>query len=132
MMMYFLNCNSLNNKIGEIKDLLIKNTPDIFCLCETWLNPKYVPKFNNYISEWQHRCAAGGGIGIFIHKEMQTIGNHKLPTGCPGSDGNKSICEKLCPNKPNKYLQSKQKYGNRRNRTLHKPNRRQVHYIGRL
>lgn len=68
---YLLNCNSINNKIPEIKQILTDNKPDIFCLCETWINKKYVPKFNDYFSVWNHRDTAGGGIGILIQKEFQ-------------------------------------------------------------
>lgn len=67
---YLLNCNSINNKLSEIKKLLLEHEPHIFCLCETWLNNKYIPKFFNYISEWKHRGAAGGGLGILLHKEI--------------------------------------------------------------
>lgn len=77
LMIYQLNCNSLNTKLSEIKQLLISNIPDIFCLCETWLTDKYIPKFPDYIAEWKHRGAPGGGLGILIHKELQ-YRNHDL------------------------------------------------------
>lgn len=69
-----LNCNSINTKLGEIKDFLFSNQPDIFCFCETWLS-KYIPKFRNYTAHWKHRGHLGGGLGILVaggipHKEL--------------------------------------------------------------
>ena len=68
---HMLNCNSLYNKISELKKHIQETDPDILCLCETWLHQKYVPRFFNYSSEWCHRDAAGGGLGIIIKKNIQ-------------------------------------------------------------
>ena len=70
-MIYSLNCNSLNNKISELKNVIYERQPDVVCLCETWLSDRFVPKFNNYIAEWKHRGAAGGGLGILMHRSVQ-------------------------------------------------------------
>ena len=70
MNILMLNCNSITNKIGEIKDILNKHEPDIFALCETWLH-NYEPKFSNYTTEWKHRGGHGGGIGLLINKNVQ-------------------------------------------------------------
>ena len=70
-MIYSLNCNSLNNKSGEIKDLLYDKQPDVVCFCETWLNDKHVPKFRSYNAEWKHRGGPGGGLGILLHHSVQ-------------------------------------------------------------
>jgi len=51
--------------------LLTDKQPDVVCLCETWLSDKYVPKFSNYMAEWRHRGAAGGGLGVLMHRNMQ-------------------------------------------------------------
>ena len=71
LIIYTLNCNSLNNKLGELKNLLDEREPDVFCLCETWLSERFVPKFKNYMAEWKHRGTAGGGLGILIQNGLQ-------------------------------------------------------------
>jgi len=70
-----LNCNSLNNKLGEVKDYLTHHKPDVFCLTETWLSI-YIPKFHNYIAFWKNRDHAGGGIGILV---SITLSHRNLP-----------------------------------------------------
>ena len=61
-----LNCNSINTKLGEIKDFLVDKKPDIFCFTETWLT-SYIPKFHNYSSHWKNRNqGTGGGLGILV------------------------------------------------------------------
>ena len=71
LIIYTLNCNSLNNKLGELKNLLDEREPDVFCLCETWLSERFVPKFKNYMAEWKHRGTAGGGLGILVRNGLQ-------------------------------------------------------------
>lgn len=66
-----LNCNSLYNKLPEVKQLLIEEDPDILCLCETWTKEKYLPKFKNYKAEWKHRTDRGGGLAILVNTNLQ-------------------------------------------------------------
>lgn len=67
-----LNCNSLYKKLPEIKQLVLEEAPDIMCLCETWLNNKYLPKFKNHTAIWKNReHARGGGLGILIKNSLQ-------------------------------------------------------------
>ena len=66
-----LNCNSIYNKLPELKNLLLDNKPDIMCLCETWLKDKYSPRFKNYITEWKNRSERGGGLGIIVKQTIQ-------------------------------------------------------------
>ena len=66
LIIYTLNCNSLNNKLGELKNLLDEREPDVVCFCE-----RFVPKFKNYMAEWKHRGTAGGGLGILIRNGLQ-------------------------------------------------------------
>lgn len=67
-----LNCNSLNTKLPEIKQLLLDTCPHVLCLCETWLSERFTPRFHGYASEWVHRPARqGGGLGILIKQEVQ-------------------------------------------------------------
>ena len=66
-----LNCNSIYNKLSEIKQVLLQHIPDIICLSETWIKEKYIPKFPDYIAEWEHRAGHGGGLGILINKNVQ-------------------------------------------------------------
>ena len=82
LVIYSLNCNSLNNKLGELKNVIYERQPDIVCLCETWLSDRFVPKFHNYIAEWKHRGTAGGGLGILMHKSVQS-----RPLDIPGYTG---------------------------------------------
>ena len=68
----YLNCNSLNTKLSEIKIHLQDTAPHILCLGETWLTQKFTPSFPNYCAEWAHRLGqAGGGLGILLHQELQ-------------------------------------------------------------
>lgn len=69
--LYFLNCRSICNKLGEIKDLLYSSKPHVFCFNETWIT-RFVPKFRNYVSHWEHRGgpAPGGGLGIVVNSEI--------------------------------------------------------------
>ena len=64
-----LNCNSLNNKLREVKEMLQESAPAVFCLTETWLD-KHVPKFYNNFAEWKHRGQRGGGLGTLIRKDI--------------------------------------------------------------
>lgn len=73
-----LNCNSINTKLGEIKDFLVSVKPDIFCLTETWLQ-NYIPKFKNYSSHWKHRGQLGGGLGILVADGIPHRDFHLLP-----------------------------------------------------
>ena len=69
---HLLNCNSLHTKLSEIKHHLQDSSPDVFCLCETWLNVGYVPRFPNYNAEWMHRTGQrGGGLGILVRHGLQ-------------------------------------------------------------
>ena len=68
----FLNCNSISNKLSEIKIALLQTSPSIVCLSETWLNQRFLPKFPSYSTLWKHRPhRMGGGLGFLIHKEIQ-------------------------------------------------------------
>lgn len=66
-----LNCNSLYNKLPNIKQMVVEEAPDILCLCETWLDDKYLPKFKDYSTEWKNRDKRGGGLGLIINKNIQ-------------------------------------------------------------
>lgn len=67
--LYFVNCRSISNKLGEIKTLIYQNKPHVFCFNETWLN-RFVPKINNYVSVWENRVGPGGGLGISVSSEV--------------------------------------------------------------
>ena len=65
-----LNCNSLTNKLPELKEHISSSSPTILCLSETWLTDRFTPRFLNYCTEWKHRLGqVGGGLGILIHQE---------------------------------------------------------------
>lgn len=65
------NCNSIYNKLNEIKKCLDIYSPDIVCFTETWLNSnKYKPRFYNYNAEWISRVGVGGGLGILIKNDL--------------------------------------------------------------
>lgn len=71
MNIFSLNCNSIYNKLPEIKQLVLNKNPEIMCLCETWLKDKYVPKFKNYLTEWKNREERGGGLGVIVKQSIQ-------------------------------------------------------------
>ena len=49
-----LICNSLLNKIDELRIFTYDQNSDILCLNETWLKGKE-PKITDYTSIWRHR-----------------------------------------------------------------------------
>ena len=65
-----LNCNGLYNKLAEVKMYLYSNKPDVLCLCETFVTPKYEPNFIGYNQYWQHREGHKGGLGIFVRRDI--------------------------------------------------------------
>ena len=70
-----LNCNSITNKLKEIKNFMVNIKPDIFCLSETWLT-KCIPKFRNYTCHWKNRNNHGGGLGILV---SASVSHRDLP-----------------------------------------------------
>ena len=72
MNIHILNCNSLNNKLSEIKDHLYNTNSDILCLCKTWLTERFTLRFNNNCSGWINRPGrVGGGLGVLVHRELR-------------------------------------------------------------
>ena len=66
-----LNCQSLNNKLFDIKLLIHVLRPDFVALSETWVT-RHVPKVYNYQAEWVHRFdRQGGGLGMLIRRGIQ-------------------------------------------------------------
>ena len=65
----FLNCKSLNCKLGEIKLLLYLEKPAVFCFNETWMKKEYEPRFIGYSTIWKNRDDGYGGVGILINNE---------------------------------------------------------------
>ena len=66
---YQLNCNSLSNKLGEIKLYIYKNKPEIVCLCETMIKTRE-PQFVGYDTFWKHRVGDKGGLAILCRKDL--------------------------------------------------------------
>lgn len=66
---FFLNCRSLCNKLGEVKSLIYQSNPDVFCFGETWIS-RFEPKFREYVAIWKHRGGPGGGLGILIRDSI--------------------------------------------------------------
>ena len=64
-----LNCNSLNNKLSEIKIYLYTKKPDIMGLCETMVKKKE-PKFVGYTPIWKHRLGEKGGLALLIRNDI--------------------------------------------------------------
>ena len=70
---FFLNCQSISNKLGAVKLLIYQSRPDFVAFNETWLK-KNEPKFYNYSAVWKHRTSVpGGGLGIIVKKGIQYI-----------------------------------------------------------
>lgn len=66
---YQLNCNSLANKLAEIKLYIYRKKPDIVCLCETMVK-KHEPKFIGYNVLWKHREGDKGGLAVLIRHDI--------------------------------------------------------------
>lgn len=69
LVVFQLNCNSLLNKLSEIKLYLYCNKPDIVCLCETMIKTNE-PKFVGYIPLWKHRNGIAGGLAILVREDV--------------------------------------------------------------
>lgn len=67
-----LNCNSISNKLSEIKMYLYTRKPDIMCLCETMVKNNE-PKFIGYNSIWKHRNGDKGGLAILVRHDINFI-----------------------------------------------------------
>ena len=66
-----LNCQSLNNKLFDVKLMIHVLKPDFVALSETWIS-RHIPKFYNYQAEWLHRTdRLGGGLGMLIRRGIQ-------------------------------------------------------------
>lgn len=66
---YQLNCNSISNKLSELKLLTYTEKPDIFCLCETFAK-RYEPSFIGYTGIWKERDGEKGGLAILIRQDV--------------------------------------------------------------
>ena len=64
-----LNCNSLTNKLAEIKMYLYSTKPDIACLSETMIK-KTEPKILGYTCLWKHRQGERGGLCIMVRHDI--------------------------------------------------------------
>ena len=69
LIIHQFNCNSISNKLTEIKMNLYANKPEIFCFCETFINKKE-PKFVGYHAYWKHRVGHGGGLGVLVRNDL--------------------------------------------------------------
>ena len=65
-----LNCNSLTNKLAEIKIYVYSTKPDVFCLSETMVK-KSEPKFLGYTCIWKHRDGERGGLCIMVRHDIK-------------------------------------------------------------
>lgn len=63
------NCNSLLNKLPEIKLYIYTKKPEIVCLCETFIK-KGEPKFIGYYHYWKHRDSHKGGLATLVRKDL--------------------------------------------------------------
>ena len=83
LMIIQLNCNGLRNKLLEIKLLTYTTKPDILCLCETFVNPDYEPKFIGYNAYWKHRVGNRGGLGILVRRDITSQIHVLMPFDSP-------------------------------------------------
>ena len=66
----YLNCRGVNNKLGEIKNIIYSLELDMLLLSETKIK-KFEPRFANYSVSWLHRADRnGGGLGTVSHKDL--------------------------------------------------------------
>lgn len=63
------NCNSIRNKLPELKVYIYTTRPDIVCLCETFIK-KYEPKFIGYLCHWYHRVGHKGGLAVLVRRDI--------------------------------------------------------------
>ena len=71
-----LNVNRLIGKLDQIKMCIDKHTPDVFGLCETFLNSNVdnrMVQHENYITERKDRLSgkSGGGILCYVRENIQ-------------------------------------------------------------
>ena len=70
---FYQNVRSLRNKFEEIELLIEQYTSDIVVLTETWISKaqKKFYNFKSYNSIFSCRERQGGGLGMFIKKEIK-------------------------------------------------------------
>jgi len=67
--LFQLNCNSLRNKLPDVKCYIYSNKPEIVCFSET-MYKNYEPKFGGYSCVWKHRDGPAGGLCILIRHDV--------------------------------------------------------------
>ena len=68
-----LNCNSLPNKIEELRQFVSSASPHVLCFSETKLDKSILDgeiSFENYSVIRKDRNRNGGGVACFIHKSL--------------------------------------------------------------
>ena len=78
-----LNCNSIRNKLVEIKVYIYNTKPDIVCLCETFIK-KHEPKFIGYDGYWCRREGnRGGGLAVLVRRDISSRKIDLVPYNSP-------------------------------------------------
>ena len=68
------NANNLSCRLGELKVLLYTKKPHIVCVCETWYNDNYNPKFIGYsLLRKDRQMGKGGGLLMIIRNIKKKI-----------------------------------------------------------
>lgn len=67
-----LNIRSMKSKFDEIETTVREHNPDILALIETWLSPndEHLYNLNNYVAEFHSRGTRGGGLALYIRKDI--------------------------------------------------------------
>jgi exonuclease III len=70
---FYTNATSLNNKLNETKEFIIKNGyPHILLFSETWYNKKSTTSIEHYQLFMKNRKEQdGGGVAIYVRKDIR-------------------------------------------------------------
>lgn len=80
--MLYINSRSIKNKMDTLEVIINEMQIKILIVTETWLSEEEQQYFNfkNYNSIFSSRTKRGGGVGIFIHADLEFDVLEKLQT----------------------------------------------------
>ena len=87
-----ININSFRHKYGFIRDLLIKNTVDIFAVAESKIDSNFTnAQFHvpDYVMHWQDLSKSSGGLLVYVRGD---IPHRRVKFSEINSDGFESLC----------------------------------------
>ena len=97
-----LNINSVQNKMGEVRDMLIRNMFDILFIAETKIDSTYSDDLfrqSGYRIIRQDRKKGGGGLMAFVREDLKAYRRRKLEP-----DQVESICLDVIDSRKSRFI----------------------------